>query len=55
MQTAVPMGNRGVLRFVNSYKLNWVLHLLLSAERIDALKEWAGFGWTQIVLAQKRS
>jgi len=55
MQTAVPMGNRGVLRFVNSYKLNWVLRLLLSDERIDALKEWAGFGWTQIVLAQKRS
>ena len=53
--TAVPMGRGGILRLVNSTKLNWVLGLLFSPERIEAFKEWAGFGWTQIVLAQKRS
>src|SRR5262249_59866213 len=49
--TAVPMGEGGILHLVNSYKLNWVLGQLFSAERIEAFKEWAGFGWTQIVLA----
>jgi 2-polyprenyl-3-methyl-5-hydroxy-6-metoxy-1,4-benzoquinol methylase len=53
--TAVPMGHGGILRLVNSPKLNWVPRLLLSPERIERFKEWAGFGWTQIVLAQKRS
>jgi len=52
--TAVPMGRRGILRFVNSTKVNWLLGRLFSAQRIEAMKEWAGFGWTQIVLAQKR-
>ena len=53
--TVVPMGHGGILRLVNSPKLNWALGLLFSAERIEAFKEWAGFGWTQVVLAQKRS
>ena len=55
MTTAVPMGHGGMLRLVNSPKLNWILELLFSRERIETFKEWAGFGWTQIVLAQKRS
>jgi 2-polyprenyl-3-methyl-5-hydroxy-6-metoxy-1,4-benzoquinol methylase len=53
--TAVPLGNRGVLRVINSGKLTRLGGLLLGAERVEAFKEWAGFGWTQIVLAQKRS
>ena len=53
--TAVPLGHRGVLRLVNSWKLNRAAGLLCTLERIEAFKEWAGFGWTQIVLAQKRS
>jgi len=53
--TAVPIGHRGILRLVNSTKLNFLLGTLLSAKRVEAFKEWAGFGWTQIVLAQKRS
>jgi SAM-dependent methyltransferase len=53
--TAVPMGHGGILRLVNSPKLNRVLELLFSPKRTEGLKEWAGFGWTQIVLAQKRS
>jgi 2-polyprenyl-3-methyl-5-hydroxy-6-metoxy-1,4-benzoquinol methylase len=53
--TVVPIGHGGILRLVNSPKLNWALGLLFSAERVDAFKEWAGFGWTQVVLAQRRS
>jgi 2-polyprenyl-3-methyl-5-hydroxy-6-metoxy-1,4-benzoquinol methylase len=53
--TAVPMGHAGILRLVNSWKLNWALELVFSRDRIDTVKEWAGFGWTQIVLAQRRS
>ena len=53
--TAVPMGHGGILRLINSHKLNLVIGLVFSAEEIEAFKEWAGFGWTQIVLAQKRS
>jgi 2-polyprenyl-3-methyl-5-hydroxy-6-metoxy-1,4-benzoquinol methylase len=53
--TAVPMGHGGILRLVNSTKLTWALGVLFSPERVDALKEWAGFGWTQIVLAQRKS
>jgi 2-polyprenyl-3-methyl-5-hydroxy-6-metoxy-1,4-benzoquinol methylase len=52
--TAVSLGHRGILRLVNSAKLNRVLGWLLTAQRLEAFKEWAGFGWTQIVLAQKR-
>ncbi len=52
--TAVPMGHGGILRLVNSTKLNRLLGLFFSAERIEAFKEWACFGWTQIVLAEKR-
>jgi hypothetical protein len=49
------MGHRGILRLINSTKLNSGLGFLFSPERIEAFKEWAGFGWTQIVLAKKRS
>jgi 2-polyprenyl-3-methyl-5-hydroxy-6-metoxy-1,4-benzoquinol methylase len=52
--TAVPMGRGGMLRVVDSTKLNRLLGLLFPPERIEAFKEWAGFGWSQIVLAQKR-
>jgi 2-polyprenyl-3-methyl-5-hydroxy-6-metoxy-1,4-benzoquinol methylase len=54
MTTAVSMGQKGILRLVNSYKLNWILALLFGAEQIELLKEWAGLGWTRIVLAQKK-
>ena len=53
--TVVPIGRGGILRLVNSPKLKRALGPLFSPERIEAFKEWAGFGWTQIVLAQKRS
>jgi SAM-dependent methyltransferase len=53
--TVVPMGHRGILRLLNSTKLNLAASLVFSAERIEAFKERAGFGWTQVVLARKQS
>lgn len=51
--TAVPIGDRGILRLVNSRKLNWILEFLFLPGRVNAFKEWAGFGWTLVVLARK--
>ncbi|MGH7681360.1 MAG: class I SAM-dependent methyltransferase [Candidatus Eiseniibacteriota bacterium] len=50
----LPMGDRGILHFVNSAKLNRILGLAVSAERLEAWKERAGLGYTLIVLARKR-
>jgi len=52
--TAVPLGNRGVLRIVNSTRLNRTLEAVFGADRIMSLKERAGLGWTQIILARKK-
>jgi 2-polyprenyl-3-methyl-5-hydroxy-6-metoxy-1,4-benzoquinol methylase len=53
--TVVPLGHGGILRLVNSTRVNWVLGLLFPRKRVMAFKEWLGLGWTQIVLAQKTS
>jgi 2-polyprenyl-3-methyl-5-hydroxy-6-metoxy-1,4-benzoquinol methylase len=53
--TVVPLGHRGVLRIVNSYKLNRLLTLVFGSDATTALKERGGLGWTRAVLAQKRS
>lgn len=53
--TAVPMGDKGLLRLVNSARLTHCMEVVLSKERVQSLKEWAGFGWTLLILAQKRS
>jgi SAM-dependent methyltransferase len=50
----IPIGDRGILRLVNSPKLNTALGWLLSPRGLERLKEWAGFGYTIIALAQKR-
>lgn len=49
----LPMGQRGILRVVNSYKLNRLLQLALSPASVAALKERAGVGYTLIVLGRK--
>lgn len=49
----LPMGHRGLLRVLNSHKLNAVFSRLISPAHLDALKGWAGLGYTLIVLAQK--
>jgi len=50
----LPMGRRGLLRVINSRKLNRALGALIGSNRLEALKERAGFGYTLIVLARKR-
>jgi 2-polyprenyl-3-methyl-5-hydroxy-6-metoxy-1,4-benzoquinol methylase len=50
----LPMGDRGVLRLVNSAKLNRALNLVIPETRLRALKERAGLGYTLIILARRR-
>lgn len=52
--TIMPAGNKGVLRFVNSPKLNNALGKLVSPARLEHFKEDLGLGYNLIVLARKR-
>jgi len=52
--TIIPHGQRGILRFVNSYKLNALVSRLISQEKLNRLKEKMGLGWQMIFLAQKK-
>src|SRR2546428_291662 len=49
----IRLGDPGILRLVHSYKLNRALGWLLSSRSVERLKEWAGFGYTLLALAQK--
>jgi 2-polyprenyl-3-methyl-5-hydroxy-6-metoxy-1,4-benzoquinol methylase len=51
--TIIPHGSLGLLRFLNSYKLNSAARLIMSQQKIDELKERAGLGWQMIFLARK--
>ncbi|HXM30493.1 MAG TPA: class I SAM-dependent methyltransferase [Chthoniobacterales bacterium] len=53
--TVVPLGNRGILRVINSDKMNAALRLFISQRNLEKLKERAGWGYTLVALAQKRS
>jgi len=53
MTTLCPLGHKGILRLVNSTKLNAILHAVMSPKRVEALKERAGYGWTIVALAEK--
>jgi SAM-dependent methyltransferase len=50
----MPIGDRGILRVVNSYKLNRLVGWLISPARLERLKEWLGFGYTLIAVARRR-
>lgn len=52
--TIVPQGHRGVLRLVNSPKLNRLLAAVFGQARLDRCKERFGLGQTIIVLARRR-
>ena len=52
--TIVPLGNHGILRFINSSKINAALGSLVSPQTLERFKEWAGYGYTLVALAQKR-
>jgi 2-polyprenyl-3-methyl-5-hydroxy-6-metoxy-1,4-benzoquinol methylase len=47
-----PKANRGLMRAVNSRKLNYPVRAILG-NRVERLKEALGLGWTLMVLAQK--
>jgi 2-polyprenyl-3-methyl-5-hydroxy-6-metoxy-1,4-benzoquinol methylase len=53
--TIVPLGNRGILRFINSYKINAAMRMLVSQDDLDRFKGWIGCGYNLVALAQKRS
>jgi hypothetical protein len=53
--TVLPLGDAGILRLINSHKLNKALSRLIPQRSLDALKERAGFGYFLLVLAQKTS
>jgi len=53
--TILPIGSRGILRWVNSVKLNSWAQKFVSEQTLKGLKERAGFGWQIILLAQKQS
>ncbi len=55
IKTIIPHGKLGILRFVNSYKLNSAARRFFSQETINRFKENVGFGWQMIFLAQKRA
>jgi 2-polyprenyl-3-methyl-5-hydroxy-6-metoxy-1,4-benzoquinol methylase len=53
--SVVPMGHRGWLRLINSARLNSLLNFLIPQEKLDALKERMGFGYSIIVMGKKKS
>ena len=52
--TIIPHGARGILRLINSSKLNALLGAFIGPEKLGEIKERAGFGWQMVVLAQKK-
>jgi SAM-dependent methyltransferase len=54
-ETVNPGGNRGMLRLINSNKVERVIETIIHREHIAKLKEWVGLGKSLVVLAQKRN
>jgi SAM-dependent methyltransferase len=52
--TIIPEGNRGVLRLINSHKLNALIKKMIPEVRIVTIKERIGLGKLLVVVAQKR-
>jgi len=53
--TILPAGDMGILRFVNSSKLNSLPKALFGARRLQLVKESMGLGQFRIVVARLRS
>jgi SAM-dependent methyltransferase len=49
----IPVGDKGILRLVNSHKVNRVLCWMISERWVHRLRDWAGFGYTLVALARK--
>lgn len=54
LTSVMPVGDQGLLRLVNSIKLNNVAARVVSRERLERLKEAFFLGHTLLALAQKR-
>jgi predicted TPR repeat methyltransferase len=54
-ETFFPLGDRGVLRWINSRRLNWLPNALLGGETVRRFKEYCGLGSNLIIVAQKPS
>jgi 2-polyprenyl-3-methyl-5-hydroxy-6-metoxy-1,4-benzoquinol methylase len=52
--TIIPGGNMGILRIVNSHKVDKAIGKLIGGNRVTKLKEKAGLGKSLVVLARKR-
>jgi 2-polyprenyl-3-methyl-5-hydroxy-6-metoxy-1,4-benzoquinol methylase len=54
-ETIIPGGNRGMLRLINSNKVQRTIETIIRREHIVKLKERVGLGKSLVVLAQKRN
>ncbi len=52
--TVEPEGHLGLLRIINSVRLNNYLNAVIGEARVKRLKERAGFGQSLVVIAMKR-
>jgi 2-polyprenyl-3-methyl-5-hydroxy-6-metoxy-1,4-benzoquinol methylase len=52
-ETILPAGNRGLLRLVNSRKINIALETVIDADKLTKLKERVGLGKSLVAMAQK--
>ena len=55
LTTVAPAGHLGILRIINSHKLNGLVTLFISPDRLRRIKERLGFGQVFVLLARKRS
>jgi 2-polyprenyl-3-methyl-5-hydroxy-6-metoxy-1,4-benzoquinol methylase len=51
-RSILPAGNKGVLRLINSWKLNRIAGTVIGKNRIRAAKEAVGLGQFRVVVAQ---
>jgi SAM-dependent methyltransferase len=54
-ETIIPEGNRGMLRLLNSHRLNGWIEKVVPAPHIVRLKERIGLGKSLVVVARKRT
>ena len=52
--TLNPFGNKGFLRFTNSFKVNRIIRVFISEHSLELAKNWCGLGFTRILLLQKK-
>jgi hypothetical protein len=52
--SVTPRANRGIMRLVNSRKVNRPIRAIVG-DRIEKIKEEMGLGWTLMTLACRRA